>query len=37
VALLIFSAVAVMLICILSALLSIKKVIQLEPAIVFKG
>jgi putative ABC transport system permease protein len=35
--LLIFSAVAVMLICILSALLSIKKVIQLEPAIVFKG
>jgi len=35
--LLIFTAGAVMLICVLSAFLSIKKVIKLEPAIVFKG
>jgi putative ABC transport system permease protein len=35
--LLIFTAAAVMLICVFSALLSIRKVITLEPAIVFKG
>jgi putative ABC transport system permease protein len=35
--LLLFTALSVMMICMLSALLSIKKVIQLEPAIVFKG
>ncbi len=35
--LLIFSAAAVVLICVAASLLSIRKVIQLEPAIVFKG
>ena len=32
-----FTALAVMLICVFSAFLSIRKVIKLEPAIVFKG
>jgi putative ABC transport system permease protein len=35
--LLIFTGVAVTAICVLSALLSLRKVMQLEPAIVFKG
>ena len=35
--LLVFSGSAISLICVLSALLSIRKVIKLEPAIVFKG
>jgi putative ABC transport system permease protein len=35
--LLVFSGGGVMLICIVAALLSIRKVIQLEPAVVFKG
>jgi putative ABC transport system permease protein len=35
--LLLFSAAAVVLICVASSLISIRKVIQLEPAIVFKG
>lgn len=35
--LLVFSAAAVLLICALSALISIQKVVRLEPAIVFKG
>jgi putative ABC transport system permease protein len=35
--LLIFTGVAVTLICVLSALLSVRKVMKLEPAIVFKG
>lgn len=35
--LLIFSGLGVMLICIFAALISIRKVIQLEPAVVFKG
>jgi putative ABC transport system permease protein len=32
-----FTALAVMPICVLSAFLSIKRVIKLEPAVVFKG
>ena len=35
--LLVFSCLGVMLICIFAALISIRKVIQLEPAVVFKG
>ena len=35
--LLVFSGLGVMLICIFAALISIRKVIQLEPAVVFKG
>ncbi|WP_020562283.1 ABC transporter permease [Methylosarcina fibrata] len=35
--LLVFSGAGVMLICIFAALISIRKVIQLEPAVVFKG
>jgi putative ABC transport system permease protein len=35
--LLLISAAAIMLICLLSAFISIRKVIRLEPAIVFKG
>jgi len=35
--LLVFSGAAISLICVLSALLSIRKVMKLEPAIVFKG
>src|SRR5581483_7786293 len=35
--LLAFSGAAIVVICVLSALISIRKVLQLEPAIVFKG
>jgi len=35
--LLIFSGSAISLICVLSALISIRKVMRLEPALVFKG
>jgi putative ABC transport system permease protein len=35
--LLVFSGAGVLLICIFAALISIRKVVQLEPAVVFKG